>query len=151
MSKEFPKFRVRRVTSAAAGAAPPQQPTSVSQPDAAPPFDASGEPSGRVQFDDRGNAVWDWAMRTASVARTDATQPLQVLEQPSGLSIAEDAPTPTAVLQANPLGLVKGYDPYDSGKLDQKKKAPSRKKDLRKLSEWVQLRKQASNNDPHED
>ena len=38
----------------------------------------------------------------------------------------------------------KGYDPYDSGRLG--KKAPPAKKDLRKLSEWLKLKKQAEAN-----
>jgi hypothetical protein len=41
------------------------------------------------------------------------------------------------------MGTVKGYDPYDSGRLARTPERP-RKKDLRKLSEWVALRKQAS-------
>ena len=45
---------------------------------------------------------------------------------------------------ANPLGTKKGYDPYDSGKLG-KPPAP-RKKDLRKLSEFLKLKKQAAGN-----
>ncbi len=41
--------------------------------------------------------------------------------------------------RANPLGTVRGYDPYDSGRLDKQRK--STKTDLRKLSEWITLRK----------
>ena len=47
---------------------------------------------------------------------------------------------PTTV-KANPLGTVKGYSPYDSGVLA-KAEAPRKKKDLRKLSEWLKLKKQ---------
>jgi len=61
------------------------------------------------------------------------------------LSIADDAPTPVEQVRANPLGTKKGYDPYDSGKLG-KAPAPPRKKDLRKLSEWLKLKKQADDN-----
>jgi hypothetical protein len=101
-----------------------------------------------VQFDDRGNAVWDVA---ASNVRLDgATQSLKALENPT-LSLADDAPTPTAVVKANPLGTVKGYNPYDSGKLDKKRKGADPKKDLRKLSEWIKLRKQAAGNNPIDD
>ena len=31
--------------------------------------------------------------------------------------MAEDAPTPFDPVRPNPLGTVKGYDPYDSGRL----------------------------------
>ncbi len=61
------------------------------------------------------------------------------------LSLADDAPTPFDTVRANPLGTKKGYDPYDSGKLGKRPEAP-RKKDLRKLSEFMKLKKQAAEN-----
>ena len=61
------------------------------------------------------------------------------------LSLAEDAPTPFDGVQANPLGVVKGYNPYDSGKLGKTREAP-KKTDLRKLGDWLKLKKQAANN-----
>ncbi|MDE1923443.1 MAG: hypothetical protein KGL92_08090 [Gammaproteobacteria bacterium] len=87
--------------------------------------------TGRVRFDDRGNAVWETAT---------AQDPLRALEHPA-LSLAADAPTPGEAVKPNPHGTLKGYDPYDSGKLDRKPR--QRKKDLRKLGEWIALRKQA--------
>jgi hypothetical protein len=68
---------------------------------------------------------------------------LRTLEHPA-LSIADDAPPAVDTVRANPLGAKKGYDPYDSGKLG-KAQVP-RKKDLRKLSEWLKLKKQAEKN-----
>ena len=105
--------------------------------------DAPAEPkkTGRVQFDDRGNAVWEWAIATGAFGREVSTERLQKLENP-GLSLAEDAPTPFDQVKPNPLGTVKGYNPYDSGRLG--KAEPPRKKDLKKLSEWLKLKKQAS-------
>ena len=50
---------------------------------------------------------------------------------------------------SNPLGTKKGYDPYDSGKLG-KKPEPPRKKDLRRLGEFLRLKKQAANNKDEE-
>jgi hypothetical protein len=106
---------------------------------------ASAEPkqTGRVQFDDRGNAVWEWSIATGAFGREVSTERLQKLENP-GLSLADDAPTPFDTVKSNPLGTVKGYNPYDSGKLG--KTEPPRKKDLKKLSEWLALKKQASGN-----
>jgi len=97
--------------------------------------------AGRVKFDDRGNAVWEWAMATGAFG-VDASPSarLRKLEHPA-LSIADEGPVPTETVRANPLGKKKGYDPYDSGRLG-KTAAPPRKKDLRKLSEWLKLKKQ---------
>ena len=143
MKDEVPKFRVRRIL--AKPAAPAPAPVESAEP-TRPRI--NGTPSGRVQFDERGNAVWDVASRNARL--NGATQSLKVLENPT-LSLADDAPTPTEVVKANPLGTVKGYNPYDSGKLDKKRKGADAKKDLRKLSEWIQLRKQAAGNNPTEE
>jgi hypothetical protein len=102
--------------------------------------DAGGEKStGRVRFDERGNAVWEWQVTTGAFGVEVSTQRLQKLEHPA-LSIADDAPTPFETVRANPLGTKKGYDPYDSGRLG--KKPPPAKKDLRKLSEWLKMKKQ---------
>ena len=110
--------------------------------------DAGGEKStGRVKFDERGNAVWEWQVETGAFGVEVSTQRLQKLEHPA-LSIADDAPTPFETVRANPLGTKKGYDPYDSGKLG--KKPPPAKKDLRKLSEWLKLKKQAEGNKDEE-
>jgi hypothetical protein len=103
----------------------------------------SDNTSGRVKFDDRGNAIWEWSITTGAFGREVSTERLKRLENPA-LSIAEDAPTPFDIARPNPLGTVKGYDPYDSGKLG--KAAAARKKDLRRLSEFLKLKKQHAGN-----
>src|SRR5271170_272867 len=114
---------------------------------AKPAPDASAPPptkqTGRVQFDELGNAVWEWSVATGAFGREVSTERLQKLENP-GLSLAEDAPTPFDYVKPNPLGTVKGYNPYDSGKLG-RTGPPPKKKDLKKLSDWLQLKKQAEN------
>jgi hypothetical protein len=100
--------------------------------------------TGRVKFDDRGNAIWEWSIATGAFGREVSTERLQKLEHPA-LSLADDAPMPLETVRANPLGTKKGYDPYDSGKLGKKPPAP-RKKDLRRLSEFLMLKKQAAGN-----
>jgi hypothetical protein len=116
---------------------------SVGKPGAPDPkADAKG--TGRVKFDDRGNAVWEWSVATGAFGREVSTERMQRLEHPA-LSLADDSPTPHETVRANPLGTKKGYDPYDSGKLG-KAPGPPKKTDLRKLSEVIKLKKQAANN-----
>ena len=112
-------------------------------------MDADEKPdnvSGRVKFDDRGNAIWEWAMATGAFGRdVSPSARLRRIEHP-GLSILDDGPAPkeTETVRSNPLGTKKGYDPYDSGKLAKERQGG--KKDLRKLSEWLKLKKQAEEN-----
>jgi hypothetical protein len=129
-----------------------------SKPSTAPPKPATGEAparktadaaaktTGRVQFDDRGNAIWEWQIATGAFGTEVSTQRLQKLEHPA-LSLADEGTRPNSV-RSNPLGTKKGYDPYDSGKLG--KRRPPPKKDLRRLSEWLKLKKQAENKDDDE-
>jgi hypothetical protein len=103
---------------------------------------ADGKTSGRVQFDARGNAVWEWSVATGAFGREVSTDRMKKLEN-NALSLAEDAPTPFDGVKPNPLGVVKGYNPYDSGKLG-KTQLPPKKTDLRKLGDWLKLKKQAA-------
>jgi hypothetical protein len=136
----------------------PKKPPDDSAADAAPPGPSAGtprptagpkKPSGRVQFDERGNAIWEWAVKTGVFGREVSHDRLKKLENP-GLSLAEDAPTPFDKVKPNPQGMVKGYNPYDSGKLGHNR-PPLKKKDLRKLSDWLELKKQAESNAPDDD
>jgi hypothetical protein len=108
----------------------------------APKGEANAKSTGRVKFDERGNAIWEWQIATGAFGREVSTQRLKKLEHPA-LSIADEGTRPNAV-RPNPLGKKKGYDPYDSGKLP--KSAQPVKKDLRKLGEWLKLKKQAGEN-----
>jgi hypothetical protein len=106
--------------------------------------------SGRVKFDERGNAIWEWAITTGAFSRDSSTERLKKLENP-GLSLADDAPTPFDKVKSNPQGVVKGYNPYDSGKLGGRSGPPPKKKDLRKLSDWLKLKKQAETQKPEDE
>ena len=95
--------------------------------------------TGRVKFDERGNAVWEWAVTTGKFGTNVSTERLQKLD--SQLSLADEAPPArNEFVKENAKGVVQGYSPYDSGLLV-KETAPAKKKtDLRRLSEWLKLR-----------
>jgi hypothetical protein len=111
---------------------------------AAAPARGSDLPSGRVQFDDRGNAIWDWTGGTVNIDPATAAQRLKRLENPT-LEIVDEPASPSKVAKSNPAGPVKGYNPYNSGKLEGNAQ-PRKKRDLKRLSEWIALRKQANRN-----
>jgi len=89
---------------------------------------------GRIEFDELGNAVWVPASSNASdeVMR-------RLLDDPT-LAFSDDYSAGTVKrIQQNQVGLKKGYDPYDSGQLV--KKQWKKKKDLRKLSDWIKSKR----------
>lgn len=85
---------------------------------------ASHGVSGRVCFDDRGNASWEtWRGRRLEHA---------------GLALADQAPSPGAPINVKAAG---GHDPYESGVIMKKTEERPRKEDLRALSQWIELQK----------
>lgn len=91
--------------------------------------------SGRVAFDDRGNAVWQWSDQTVEAAPSVSLSKIGV----GGLSIVDD--TPTATSSVNSTGIMKGYNPYQSGMLETEKKERRAKRDLKALSQWIAMKK----------
>jgi hypothetical protein len=107
--------------------------------------------TGRVKFDERGNAVWEWAVTTGSFATDISTSRLKKLENES-LALADEAPPPASdIVKPNPKGVVHGYSPYDSGLLAKTARPPAKKKDLRRLGEFIKLREQATRNKQDKD
>ena len=88
---------------------------------------------GRIEFDELGNAIWvPLAGNSDDVMR-------RLLNDPS-LAFSNDYGQGTEKkIQPNPRGVKQGYNPYESGMLE--KKEWKKKKDLRRLSEWIKKQK----------
>ena len=71
----------------------------------------AGRPSGRVRHDERGMAVWDWAVATGEFASLSATRALKKLEI-SELSI-EDSRPPELKPEHSGRDKAGGFDPYN--------------------------------------
>lgn len=93
---------------------------------------------GRLELDERGNVTWQWSDDAELQADDEIgqTQRLRALNNPT-LDLVEDDDPKGAIVNAT--GIFKGYDPYHSGALA--KDSWKKKKDLRGLSRWIELRR----------
>jgi hypothetical protein len=85
-------------------------------------------PSGRIAFDDRGQAVWEWRTETGNFKADIDTKQVKALQESTDVSLGE-APTP-------PIS----DNPYSTGDKREiiAKRAPRRTlDDMRKLSEEI--------------
>jgi len=97
-----------------------------------PAADTEPLPSGRVDHDERGNAVWKWADEEP-LARIDSLQ----LADGGGVTTEASDKLGHEITVVPAKG---GYNPYESGLV--KKTDASRKRDLRTLSKWIEERRQ---------
>ncbi len=104
----------------------------------------AGNDSKHVRFKDRGADVSEWRGNGPQL-EDSGKQWLEEL-QTAGLAIVENAPLENDRIRPNPTGLKKGYDPYDSGRLA--KTTAARRRDLRRLGEWLKLCKRANHHKP---
>lgn len=104
----------------------------------APQTDEGHEP-GHLGTDDRGNVTWEWADKDDLLAddTLGAAERVRALVDPS-LVVAEE-PDDGNPLSPKGKGLKTGYNPYNSGALG--KMSWKKKKNLRDLSKWIELRK----------
>jgi hypothetical protein len=140
----------------------PQDKSRPAPPPAVPNED--NKRSGRVGFDERGNSVWEWQLETGVYSRDISTQKLRKLDLDE-LSIAETAsnkrppglggtkaPMPGGGFNPydNAPAAGGGFNPYDNAHALGKKMQPAPKSaaqppkkpvDLKKLEEWLQLKK----------
>lgn len=94
---------------------------------------------GRIAFDERGNAVYAWNDdRLAEDGEEGERARSKALDHP-GLSMVEEEQARETPIQNNSKGLRLGYNPYESGLLP--RKTARKKRDLRQLSKWLELKK----------
>ena len=93
------------------------KPTTTDKPPPDDKADAPNSPtdkkSGRVTFDARGNAVWEWSMSTGIFGRDVDSERLRKLEDPD-LKIAEDPPHKAKTFGTSPDQRGPGFDPYNT-------------------------------------
>ncbi len=96
--------------------------------------------AGHLGLDDRGNVTWEWQDDEDLLAddTLGGAERIRALVDPK-LKVKDDDDDPLHPIRSNPKGLKKGYNPYNSGALG--KQAWKKKKDLRELSKWIELRK----------
>ena len=90
--------------------------------------DPQSTPSGRIAFDDRGKAVWEWRTDTGTFKTDIDTKQVRALQDAANVDISE-TPTPPV-----------SDDPYSTGDKSSliAKRAPRRTlDDMRKLSEEI--------------
>lgn len=87
-------------------------------------------PSGRIAFDSRGNAVWEWRTASGDFKSDVDTQTVKALQEDTSGKLGV-APTPT------PKPQTVNHDPYSSA---EGPRAPQKRRtldDMRKLSEEI--------------
>jgi len=102
------------------------------------------EGPGRVGVDDRGNKAWEWAPDDNLQAEDSVgtAERVRALVDPS-LTVVDDDRTEDPI-RSNPKGQNRGYNPYNSGALG--KQGWKKKKNLKELSKWIELRKKVKDN-----
>ena len=108
----------------------------------APPAQKGTTEAGHLGTDDLGNVTWEWKDEGDLLAddTLGGVERLRALVDPS-LQVKDDD-DPLNPLRSNPKGLKSGYNPYNSGALG--KQSWKKKKDLRELSKWIELRKKVA-------
>jgi len=94
---------------------------------------------GRIAFDDRGNAIYEWNEDQLSLEGEEGERARRKALDNPGLAMVEDEPAADGPIRNNANGLRIGYNPYESGLLPQKQ--VSKKRDLRELSKWLEMKR----------
>jgi hypothetical protein len=123
--------------------------TKDAKPDPPPPAGKQAKPesqlpSGRIAFDDRGNAIWEWRTDNGAYKTDVDTQKVKAIQESTGDSLSLEDERPTT-------GRPAGHDPYSSAadprqpsRRNTPPPAPEEKKpqrrtldDMRRLSEEI--------------
>jgi hypothetical protein len=116
-----------------------------------PQAPATDGDAGHLGLDDRGNVIWEWNEDEPDLVADDAlgaAERVRALIDPR-LQVRDDD-DPRNPIQGNPKGLKTGYNPYNSGTLG--KQSYNKKKNLKELSKWIELRKKmAAKKEPGEE
>jgi hypothetical protein len=100
---------------------------------------AKGDTPGKIAFDDRGNARFEWGDDSLAEDGEDGDRMRDKAMAHPGLAIADEDPPANVAIHNNPKGLRQGYNPYESGLLANKERKP--KRNLRELSRWIDLKR----------
>jgi hypothetical protein len=87
-------------------------------------------PSGRIAFDDRGQAVWEWRTDTGTFKTDIDTRQVKALQEATSVSLGEE-PSPATKASDNP------YSTGDKRELIAKRAPRRTLDDMRKLSEEI--------------
>ena len=87
-------------------------------------------PSGRIAFDARGNAIWQWRTEAGDYKSDVDTCTVRAIQEATGVHLGEVAiPPPSHTVN---------HDPYSTADAPRTQKAPRRTlDDMRKLSEEI--------------
>jgi hypothetical protein len=94
------------------------------------------QPSGCIQRDELGNAVWNWTERGLSASQNLVPAILTIADDPRDGELGG-----TRVETIKPRQLGGGYNPYSTG--PRLRKAPAPKRDLRALSRSIEEARRA--------
>jgi hypothetical protein len=95
--------------------APPAPKSAPAAPDKSPAPPAAPGRTGRVNFDERGHAVWEWAVRTGMFDRNASTQRVRALtETPVKLELEQTLGAPQRRgAQPSPGKAAPSFNPYE--------------------------------------
>lgn len=98
-----------------------------------------GKP-GQIAFDERGNAIYEWSNDRLTEESEQAEEARLRALTYHGLSVVEEEEPKNTPIRNNSKGLRMGYNPYESGLLPNRD-GPKKKRDLRELSRWLEMKK----------